>query len=243
MLIFGEGGGDGTYPCPDGGTLTVALNDTEPLGVPSPGDSATITFGDCEMNFHGEMVRVVGSYEITVMPSQVTQLAQTPPFVITLSLTFNDTVVHYPDETITLNGVMTVVYRSQDGKIFTTELSGALLTATVQETGQAPYTLELIDYDLEYLDNTDTGNYLMGFRGSLYHGGFGPSGATFDFESTTVLAGVAPNYPGSGIWYIDALGGRCVYIVQDTTTVRMQIDINGDGTPELTRDVPWTALW
>jgi len=240
--LIGEGG-TGTYLCPGGGSVEVQANDVEPLGVMSPGDSATLTFDGCAVSFGDETINLNGSVTIVILePATTAQLAVFVPFSLRSQINFNDTVLVYPDETITLNGQIVVTYGSTDGVVYTTEVEGTLLSAHVQEVAGDSYDNELRSFFFGYSDNESNGRYVLGFAGQLWVSNFGPFGAAFIFASTTALAGTDPNYPDTGIWYVEAFGGRCTYIVQNASTVRMEIDIDGDGNPDVIKDASWFEM-
>lgn len=231
-------GGSGTYPC-GAGEIVAVINDVAPVGEPSPGDTATFTFNSCAYTFGDQTLEIRGELSFSVPTATTTQLAQVSGFAMVFDLVFKDLKFVWSDETLTLNGGIRYTVTSADNVIVDSTWTGTLVDIHIQETPGDSYVVQIIDFEFTERWNGSNNAYVLGFKGTMADS----RGGSMHFESTTALAGTEPQYPGTGIWFIE--GGnnsRCTYFVVDPSQVRLQVDKDGDGTIDADFLVPWNNL-
>jgi len=132
-------GGNGTFPCPDGGTYTVDAGST----------SGKLTFNGCEFVFGEELSEFNGT--LSFRQTGVSTIA------FTIDLT-----VSSASDTTTVRGDMTVELRDPVGDSFTTIIRGNKLTVTSDGFSQS-----LERYRFEETVNIVTGAYTATQRGTI----------------------------------------------------------------------------
>lgn len=229
-----------TEPCPMSGSMTIVFDDRDNNDMPSGGDTMSLAFEQCRledsMHAHGKLVIGVGSYSET--PNSV-QLNGT--------FRFENLVIDDGVHPTSANGEMNTVYTE------TLDASGALVRfeLTVASGGFVASHKDKFTYD-------------AGFR--LVSTEFMPTSASQMAYSTTMMNGtvhvtslnarirVATDsatpvhewmnqpYPDSGQVTIHGERSQLRLTVMSTTTVRMELDANGDGAYEKSTDIAWTEL-
>lgn len=235
-----------TESCAISGSIAVTLDDRDNNAVLSAGDVLTSVFNDCRdsetASVSGSLVADIASYTSTAMSGL---------------FTFNQLTLADTDGTIAMNGQANLSYSSSGdaaGK-WTTRAEMKVVSSLIIAI-DAPVYKETFTYDADF----------SGLWNDVadYSGWADPTPTAEPGYSTSVLTGkflaaslgartiVATDPPVRDVWIEDAPQSGTVLItgyqsklrmtVLSTTTARLELDANNDGTYEATRDVPWSDL-
>jgi len=174
--------GSGSYPCPGGGTTTVTVNDVAPGGTISSGDTASIRFIGCIVDFEGEAFTLNGLVDLRVTSATY---AGGPAYDILLTATFNNLMFSALGATFTVNGALNVQLETPDGVVFTTVGSGSTLKAAFQ-LGAVTATNTVSTFRYQQVYDDATGDYSITGYGRVYDSSLGGS---FDSEVLNPLEG------------------------------------------------------
>lgn len=135
----------------------------------------------------------------------------------------------------TANGDITMTIDATASPMLTTTVNSDSLTVT---DGSASHTLS--GYDLTEIVDGASGNFSFETSGTLSSSVF--SGAV-TFETEVLLQGMGDGFAFMGKVVITGADGATIaVIVLDGTFVRLEVDLDGDGTPDETVDTTWTEL-
>jgi hypothetical protein len=231
-----------TENCAVSGTVTFALDDRDGNNQVSPGDVLSVTFVQCRTSAT-EMVN--GGFTASFSVVQ-----QAPALSMTASITFSQLTATSSEGSFAINGSFAFNFTRQ-GSIDTAQLSiganglaAAVATATYNDTVTllAGYSVTAT-YDSAAVP---PGGSVAGLSTLSVNGAISAA----SLGGTVVLSTPLPirqydvdPYPREGqVQVRGANNGLLVLTVLSTTTVRVQLDANNDGTFEATRDVPWGDL-
>lgn len=226
------------------GLITATLDDRDNSLAVTPGDVLTASFVNCQVDGASDEL-LNGS-----MTATYTAAAQSP-------LTVGATVVvsnladssQQSGRSVSLNGGFTLSYVEPNASTSTTQISvpNALSVQVVHplyqdSVGLQPgYTLRLY-YDMATPPGASSGGRttieVAGKISSARAGGiFDAWSQPPGFELWDV-----DRYPRSGQMLLQGRNGRIMVTVQSNTTVRLELDANGDTVYESSQDLPWDSL-
>lgn len=221
-------------PCDNaGGTASMTWNDADnSLGL-TPGDSFSITFDDCLDSEDQE----TSSGSISMTLNSVSGNPRTDlVWSVNITLTMTNLTITDGAGTDTLNGDITLAMSSNDGGVNAAgAISGNSLTVT--ENG---VTETLSDYTITFTNNDATSAYTIDSSGTVSSSELGGS---VRFETLTTFEGIDPDYPHTGVMKITGASDSSITLAAiDSTTVRLDIDEDGDGVTDLTLTARWSEL-
>ncbi|RMH13304.1 MAG: hypothetical protein D6698_14180, partial [Gammaproteobacteria bacterium] len=215
--------------CTDGGTISGSFNDADNNGSLSTGDTLSITARNC--NEAGTIMN--GSISV----SQVTTSAPTTiPFVTAFTFRAGNFSVRdaATGDILTMNGTMSLK-ETNPGIVITLQIDAPSLN--VNDNGDA---ILLENFTATFTDDISSGAYTVKLSGKISSTALGGS-VTIDINPA--LEGTGNNDPFAGEALITGANGASIRIIAlDAVNVRMQIDLDGDGVVDETRDVTWAQL-
>jgi hypothetical protein len=231
---------EGTVDCADGGSYQFTVNDVPPEDVLSQGDAVSYASASCGIIEDGETITVNGAIAMAV--TTASGMFPAAPYDLTVSITFQETRVNVGNNTIDINGVLTLSRSTTDGVSFETTLNvpaGSTLVATVAGP-EGQLSVNLSGYTAEFTSNDNTGAYTFQVSGSVSSSEIGGS---VTFETITPFSGVDPDDPEAGELRITGAGGSTLAVVAlNRTEVELQLDETGDGVPEEVIATTWAEL-
>lgn len=231
-----EDAASGTFPCPGGGTMTLSINDVAPLDEISVGDSASITFNGCIVDMDGESVTLSGSLSFNVLA--VTSVPA-PGYDAMVRFTFSNLALAMGTDTVTVNGGLTAEASTPDDVLFTTDVTGDSLRASIAGPGGTDSAVISAFDDLRTNDDA-TGAFTIASAGTLYQSDMA---GEVDYETTAPFAGTHPNPPGAGVLLVTGGGGTSMLLsAVDDVNARLDVDTDGDGTRETVINTTWAVL-
>lgn len=231
-----EDADSGTFPCTGGGTITLAINDVAPLDEISVGDSVSITFNGCVEDMDGENVTLSGGLSFNVL--EVTSVPA-PGYDAVVRFNFSNLALVMGTDTVTVTGGFTADASTPDGVLFTTDVAGDSLRASIAGPGGTDSGVISAFDDLR-TENDNTGAFTIAGAGTLYQSDMG---GEVDYEITTPFAGTHPDPPGAGVLLVTGGGGTSMLLsAVDTVNARLDVDTDGDGTRETVINTTWDAL-
>jgi hypothetical protein len=227
--------------CGISGSVTLSAIDADNDGTLSIGDTLTFTFNACR---DAGSATLNGSMAITLSRVDV----NAGGFVsFNGSMTVTQLTVTDGARSASLDGnaSMTFTADSATQQRVSLVVGGAGLRASVSESGVT----ETIAYDPAFSFNeTDTFNAATGAlesTASLVSGGFNAtaiSGRVLLETQAPIVQLSSETYPRSGTVRVVGTGSALRLGALDGTTVRIELDANGDGTYEASKDVAWSTL-
>ena len=217
-----------TENCLDGGTMTLSANLANPSTM-SQGDTISFTYVNCA---EGTTI-VNGTFGMTVTSFSGDMLSGAFSFRVSVSLSgftiVDDGVLATADGDITI----TLTATSQP----TLDISVTATSLTVSADGQ---TNTLTDLTISQGIDSVAATYTLDASGSLTSSVFE---GRVDFATTVTLQGMGEGNAFSGELVITGAANATIRImVLDATMLRLEIDTNGDGTPDESIDRSWDEL-
>jgi len=214
-------------PC-DSGTLSVSFNDADNSATLTTGDTVSMSANNC--TFSG--VTMNGS--ISVSNIVVTGDQVTPPYSLQLSLTTSGFSVSSGGEVAAINGDGTILESTSDGTTFTSSFSGAGIQLTA-----GGETLTLTNYQITNVENEATGAYSVDISATI---SISSLGGSVTVTTDVPLSGVFPYEADAG--HITCTGDNSSVTINviDSTSVQLDVDLNGDGTIDDSLPETWTNL-
>lgn len=223
--IFQAPFGPETSACTGGGTSTVSGNVANPSAL-TPNDRVVIEFAACredDATVNGRFALTVSSFSGDIGSG-----------VFTLGVTVELTAfqVTVGSEQAVANGTIAMTVSAASATLTTTIASNSI---SVSEGG-ASHTLG--NYSLT---EAITGNtFTLSVAGELTSTAFA-GGVTF--QTSSLLQGMGDEFAYAGAVLITGANGATIRVVAlDSTFVRLEVDLNGDGTIEEMVDTSWAEL-
>jgi hypothetical protein len=217
-------------PC-DSGTLSVSFNDADNSATLTTGDTVSMSANNC--TFSG--VTMNGS--ISVSNIVVTGDQVTPPYSLQLSLTTSGFSVSSGGEVAAINGDGTILESTSDGIdgiTVTSSFSGAGIQLTA-----GGETLTLTNYQITNVENETTGAYSVAISATI---SISSLGGSVTVTTDVPLSGVFPYEADNGHIICTGDNSSVTITVIDSTSVQLDVDLNGDGTIDDTVFKAWTNL-
>lgn len=223
--------GSGTFPC-DNGDLTIDYNDVAPAG-PSAGDSVVLTFGQCMVDLGDGPTTTSGGLTVVV------QSFQDNPLALQATITYSNLTLVDATGTVRVNGSHMLNYSSPDGITFTTIVSGSELSGSITDNA-GTVSAWIRNFSYTITEDMDTGAFSVSMSGTSYSS---DSGGQVDFATQTTFMGVGDNPPDAGVLVVTgANGSKLTLTALGGDALRIEIDLDGNGTTDVTINTSWTAL-
>jgi hypothetical protein len=228
-----------TEACALSGNVTITIDDADNNAAVSAGDSVAFSFNACRSG-QGE----------TIDGGLALRVASTSGANVTGTLTFTELTASTVDASFAITGSVDLAY-SEAGTLATYRTvvgSGGLTTLVTAPPFSDAITLRA---GFEQVVTSDSaamapGSAVRGLNTARVDGTLGATslGGDVTLSTPTVFERYAIDpYPRSGqLRAVGAGGSRVQVTVLSVTTVRVELDANGDGTFEQSRDLPWGAL-
>jgi len=227
--------------CASGGTITVTVNDADNSGQLSGGDSVSFAFNACRPS---AAETINGSMTLTVTTASSTAISGTLGFAALGATT--------ADGSFSITGSVSLSW-SRQGTLATYQMvigAGGLTTAVTSTSPQFSDSITLgggfeqtVTYDSAALP---AGSTVPGLTTARVNGSITATsiGGTVTISTSTPFQHYEIDaYPRAGQVLVTGAGGsRLQLTALSATTVRLELDANGDGMFEQSRDVPWGTL-
>jgi hypothetical protein len=232
-----------TENCAVSGTVTLSLDDRDNNNAVSAGDVVSITFAQCRPSAT-ELVDGGISATYTIV-SQTGSLASA-----TASVTYSQLTATSGDQSFSINGGFSFNF-SVLNSVSTAQLAigGSGLTASVATPGYSDTITLGAGYNVTATYDSAAlppGSSIAGLATLTVNGAITAAsiGGTIVISTPITFRRYAIDpHPREGQLQVRGVNnGLLVVTVLSTTTVRLQLDANGDGTFEATRDVAWDDL-
>lgn len=228
-----------TDSCPAGGSVTITIEDRDNNATPSAGDLLTTVFNDCRET---PTSLLTGGFTVNFSSYASTQFSGL--------LTFTQLTLTDEDGTLSMNGPANVVYsESTDAAGNSTARSeitvapGGLVASAsslkIKETLSHEPGFAGIWTDV-YSSATGQGYNTAALNGRV---GFASLGGKVVLATDPPIKAVdGEDGPQSGAVLVTGYQSKLRMTVLNSTTARLELDANNDGTYESTVDVPWNEL-
>lgn len=227
--------GTGTFDCPDGGSITASFQvDAAPVGEVSTGDRFAVSFNDCMLDPASTMNGgIVIDFETITGDWTVDDVWEVDIGFEINNLTFSSgPATGYFDGSWSQNATF-------DTGDKTFALAGDFATTLNDGTGYQSAVLDGLDLSWSYDATAAESTYSV--DGTFASTALGGS-VTVTTLSPFVLRDV-DLYPYTGsIQCTGAAGSALTMTAVDETFVQLAVDVDGDGTPEVTVNTTWDAL-
>jgi hypothetical protein len=228
-----------TEACGPSGNLTITIDDADNSGAPSAGDSVSFSFNACRS---GTGETVDGGLALSVAGASGANVSGT--------LTFTELTTSTVDASFAISGSVGLAY-SEVGSLATYQTvvgAGGLTTLVTAPMFSDAITLRA---GFEQVVTSDSaamapGSTMRGLNTARVNGTLSATslgGAVTLATPTTFERYAVDPYPRAGqLQALGAAGSRVQLTTLSVTTVRIELDADGDGVYEQTRDVAWSAL-
>lgn len=214
--------------CPNGGTMTIAVNDSNNSGsMDAVGESATVSFNACHIDSSS---LATGSLSLTL-----TRYSSASDLAVNLVFTNFTATGATPGTSVAMNGNLALsLVSATDVTVSSDSFTAA---ATVQGVTHAfsmqAYSAHVVDGGTQV---TET------LAGTFSSSDFADKSVTVSTPTPVVIL-AADNYPSQGVLLIQGANQSAVKIeAYSATQARVSVDANGDGTYETSTLVNWADL-
>ena len=228
-----------TEPCGASGNVTIELNDADNSGALSAGDSASFSFNACSS---GQGESIDGGLSLRVASVSGPNVSGT--------LTYSQLRLSTLDASFAINGSVNLVY-TEVGSLATYRSvvgAGGLSTLVTAQMFSDELTLRA---GFEQLITSDSaavapGTSMFGLNTASVNGDLTATslGGIISVVTVTPFQRYAVDpYPRAGqLTVAGAVGSRLRVTALSVTTVRIELDADGNGSYEQSRDVAWSTL-
>lgn len=224
-----------TISCSGGGNLVVTANDANNNGAFDSGDSLSVTANSCVEG--GVTVGGLFSASLTSNPSGDPSACV---YGIALAFNFQSFTATDSSGVATANGQFTLSSTRTACSTGTDSISASTFAETFTAAG-ATRSRSLVGYSATVaLTPTQSTTTLAGtITSTALNGG----SLTITTPTPFVRAYNTETFPHAGVGVATgANGGKVTVTALSSTTVRVDLDSNGDGTPEATVTKPWSTF-
>lgn len=226
--------------CPAGGTATLSYQDTNDSGDLDMGEGITFTFANCKQTASDSLD---GSIAVTIASAG----PSAGGIQFTGTMTVTNLVAVDGTRSAGLSGSASMAYEDQTATqtriALTVGAAGLTSSVTLGAQNSETITFEPGFAYVETMTTDANGSPLQ--TSSTVNGGFRSDAlggrVILETQQQIVQSANAP-YPGSGAVRVVGTNSALRLTVLDTATVRQELDTNGDGTYDTSKDVPWTTL-
>jgi hypothetical protein len=220
-----------TELCDVSGFITLSGNLANPDTL-SNGDSITASFDQCQ-DF--DLFLLDGGLGLRVRDIQGDFL--TDVYLLTVDLTFTNLNVTDGTENFTADGDCTLTLDSLDFPLSRSRIAGRLLELS---SSQEAYSLSNFDHSLDVDETVFPGSYVAEALGAVASDFLG---GRVNYATVTPVLAVGESDPEAGEILVTGADSTTVRIVVvDITSIRLDIDVDGNGSVDATQDTTWSAL-
>jgi hypothetical protein len=217
-----------TTACVGGGSVTVSGNVANPATL-SPNDTVVMDFDSCVEDgatVHGRFAMTITSFSAN--PS-------TGAFSFGMNVQLSTFQVATATGTATANGgISMTISVTSTGNLTTTVMSNSIAISD----GSSSHTLS--GYSLTQVFDGASGTFTLDLSGTLNSTAF--SGAV-TFDTVVLLQGTGNGFAYTGQVLITGANGATIRVIAlDSALVRLEVDLNGDGTVDEIIDKSWVEL-
>lgn len=220
--------GPDVEPCL-GGTGTVTLSgDIEVPGTLTPGDFFVIEYDLCDEGT-GEIIDGIITLTVRDFSGDIflgTYLLSMDAEIDTLSIATGT-------DTLTANGDATITLDTMDTPYIATTVSGSSIT---QSSNAGTESLTNYNSSQTLDGNQDPAEFTMAASGTLDSSQLP---GTVVYSTEAAFRGFVPAYPSEGTLLVRGDSSFARLVVVDDANVRVEIDSNGDGTPDEVFELTW----
>jgi hypothetical protein len=213
--------------CAEGSTNTSADDNNTPATISD--DTIIITFNNCTeagIKMNGKVTTKLIS--VTGDPNTDTTWS------MNFKMEFNNFSWSDAIDSGTINGEMSLDLTTQDNILLVTA-TGSTLTVSGKSDS-----MELTNYTMDFTENTNTLEYSYKVDGKIMSTLLG---GVVNIKTTTPFLGLGIADPHSGVMVITGANNSHVTgTAIDSSSVKLDIDADGDGIYEETKTVTWDAL-
>lgn len=219
------------------GAAQVQVNDAGTIGQADSGDYVYVTFTGCTVDLGGGLtLQFDGTIWVTC-----TQATGTQPSPYTREFR-----VDYFGLTMSIGGASLVisgtywVSEANDGTSQTNRIYGNRIIVTAVG-GQATWSGSMSDFDITRIEDNITTAYTTDMQATYTSSA---AAGSVTIMTTTPFAGPDnQSEPSSGVMTISgANGGVITFTALDSVNVQLDVDVDGDGTPEATIQTTWAVI-
>jgi hypothetical protein len=225
-----------TESCPSGGSMTISIDDRDNSATATAGDGLAAVFNDCRMSSTSS---INGSFSGTLATYSATGMSGL--------FSFSQLTATESGATVSTNGQANLAFGTSSDASGTTTQTEMSVASGLTSSLMLPTYTETFTYEPAFTAHWDD---VMPTAGPGY--------------STSVLGGkflaaslgrklvIATDPPVRQLWTDDAPQSGAVLVTGNqstlrvtalsTTTARLELDANNDGTFDSTLDVPWSEL-
>ena len=224
-----------TEACASGGSITYMDDDHNGNGKVDAGDSATLTANKCNMG-NG----IIMNGQLNLVANSVSGNMDSPPFSLTANITYNNFEVVVGSSKASGNGTATISFSVQNASNISTKMSTQSLTLAASNA------------------NVNTQQTLQGYTASsAINGSIASTSAdgilvTSNLNNQSIqiatptlfkIDNSRSRYPHQGVMIITGANTTSVRITSvDSTTVKLELDADGDGKYEVNQTKPWSQM-
>ncbi len=221
----------GRENCAVSGTVDVQVNISDPA-QPSINDRFAFEFANCD---DGTGAVVNGSMTITI--SAIGGDPASGNFVLGMRIEFSAFAVTEGGETASATGTINIEIDTTDPLVTTITVSTSTLVTTSAGTEEI-----LTNYTVVITEDASTFPVAVTVETSFTISS--PRiGGSVTVSTSLSLQSMGEDYPFVGELRIEGADGAVIVMIAlDANTVRLEIDINGDGAVDDTVDMPWDEL-
>jgi hypothetical protein len=223
-----------TANCSGGGSVTVSYTVTSTSTI-TAGDTLTIATNNCVdsgSTLNGSMTVTFNAFTGT--------FSSTGAWSGSLTYNFANTVITTGSDSTAVDGDMSMSYNQSSYQVASYSVSGnSLQTTTVTSGTSTSRTISTYSYT-----GTRSGNLYTFTPNFTISGSLGKLGNTsFSVTTLTAFKQNGSSYPYEGVMKITATDNTSVTLTAiDSTSVKLDIDSDGDGTTNQTNTITWAAL-
>lgn len=221
-----------TEACGDSGSMTIRVNDADNSRSVSVNDSVSLGYNRCSFLGIGVFDGSI-SFTFTEFSGDIEN--DIPPYTLGAQISFNSlSLAVEGSATGLLNGAI----NSRISETATEyEVSSTIdrYTFTIDAVRR-----QITDGSQQYTISKATGAYRSSYQATYFSDLIG---GEVEYETTVPFEGSAQSKPSSGEMVVKGANGAVLTIIAiDSTTVRLELDSDGDGTVERSEDLAWDAL-
>lgn len=224
-----------TEACPSGGSITYAENDRNNNGRVDAGDSATMTANRCNLG-NG----VIMNGQLSMVANSVVGDGDTPPFALDATITFNQFEVSSGSSKATGNGEAVINLSAQSYVKLKTKLKTQAFTLAISNANvQTQQTLKSYTATSEVDGSITTAST----DGTLITSNLGNKSILIATPTAFTINNSLARYPYQGVMNINGANKTAVRITAiDSTSVKLELDADGDGSYEVNQILPWSQM-
>jgi len=219
--------------CAGGGSLTVSASVANANGDPSAGDSATITANNC-VEDDGT---INGSLGLRI--NSLSGDLDSDYYNVGITFSFNNLTLASPQYIVRVNGSMALAGTAEGPNNLIQTYSSPSLSVSATYDGET-HTRTLSSYQVTVTVQYDSTSYRL--RGAVTSSALSSQKVTFD-TITPFIQLPSDVYASSGVLMITGAANTHIRLTAiNDLQVRQELDANGDGTFEESKEVYWYSL-